>query len=321
MGKINNSNFRPAWWLRSKHLQTIWPSLLRKRPDFQPEWERVELADGDFIDLAWHQPLIANAPVVMLIHGLEGSLESHYAGNLLVALHQAGFRAVLMHLRGRGREPNRIAQSYHSGASNDLRLILKHLQQQELLPHAVIGVSLGGNLLLKYLGEEKANSPLQKAIAISVPFSLQACADRLEQGFSRIYGNYLLNLLKKSYHSKFSRIPSPLNLDQNLSHIKTLRQFDDLITAPLHDFNGAADYYERCSCAQFLPDIHTPTLILHSADDPFMTADVIPSSVDMSDAVTLELSRNGGHVGFIAQRPVWGLEYWLEKRVIQFLRN
>lgn len=319
MGKIINSNFRPAWWLRSKHLQTIWPSLFRKRPDFTPEWERVELEDGDFMDLAWHRQPEQDAPIVMLIHGLEGSLQSHYAGNLLVKLHENGFTGVLLHLRGRGREPNRLPQSYHSGKTEDLRLIMAHLTQQQQAPKAIVGISLGGNLLLKYLGEAGADSPLKAAIAASVPFSLQTCADQLERGLSNIYGRYLLRLLKQSYHNKFSRIASPLALDPKLNAIKTLQQFDDAITAPLHGFASAADYYQRCSCAQFLPAIQTPTLIIHASDDPFMRPEVVPRAAVMSEAVTLELTSHGGHVGFIGGSSLFRLDYWLEQRMLEHL--
>lgn len=321
MGKITNSTFHPAWWLRSKHLQTIWPSLFRKRPDFTPEWERVELGDGDFMDLAWYRRPETDAPIVMLIHGLEGSLKSHYAGNLLIKLHDNGFTGVLLHLRGRGREPNRLPQSYHSGATDDLRLIMAHLAKRRQTPAAIIGISLGGNLLLKYLGETGADNPLKTAVAASVPFSLQACATQLEQGLSKIYGHYLLNLLKQSYRTKFSLITSPLELEPELNDVQTLQQFDDAITAPLHGFEDATDYYRRCSCAQFLNTIHTPTLIIHARDDPFMRPDVIPDTADMSAAVTLELCKHGGHVGFIAGRSLFGPDYWLEQRIITHLQT
>ena len=274
------------------------------------------------MDLAWHKRPEPDAPIVMLIHGLEGSLESHYAGNLLAALHKAGYTGVLLHLRGRGREPNRLARSYHSGASADLGLMLEYLKNQDQLPAAVIGVSLGGNLLLKYLGEVGANSPLKAAMAISVPFSLQACAERFEQGISKIYGAYLLSALKKSYQAKFSRIKFPLIPEPDVTNFKTLQQFDDLVTAPLNGFTGSADYYQRCSCAQFLPTIETPTLILHASDDPFMTPDIVPEAAEMSDAVTLELSLHGGHVGFIQGGGALfsAPDYWLDGRVVGYLQ-
>lgn len=279
----------------------------------------MELEDGDFMDLAWHRQKDADAPLVMMIHGLEGSLESHYASNMLAALHAAGFNTLMLHLRGRGREPNRLPQSYHSGATDDLRLILDHLNRQQQRPVAVIGVSLGGNLLLKYLGEEGENCPLQTAIAISVPFELKTCATQLQTGFAKIYGRYLLNKLRESYHQKFSRINSPLDVDVN--ELKTLWQFDNRVTAPLHGFQGADDYYRQCSCKQFLPEIATPTLIIHAQDDPFMTPAVAPEADEMSDTVTLELTRYGGHVGFIEHQKGQGLHYWLEERVVTYLQR
>ncbi|MEZ5477007.1 MAG: hydrolase [Thiolinea sp.] len=308
------------WWLPSRHLQTIWPSLLRPRHRFTPHWECLELDDGDFLELAWH-PRPAS-PLVLVIHGLEGSLQSHYAGNLLEALHAGGFSSVLLHLRGCGRTPNRLPQSYHSGKTADLREVLSQLQQRGQLPDAVIGISLGGNLLLKYLGEEGADSPLQTAITISVPFQLAACARQLETGIARVYGRYLLSSLKASYRSKFSRMPSPLQVD--LQTIHTLWQFDDAITAPLHGFAGAADYYARCSSAAFLAAIRTPTLILQAADDPFLPSTAIPAATDLSATVTMELTRHGGHVGFIGQlagREPPPSPYWLEHRVIAHLQD
>ncbi len=319
MGKIINSAFKPVWWLHSPHLQTIWPSLFRKPADFTPEWERVELDDGDFIDLAWHRRPEADAPLVLMMHGLEGSLESHYAGNMLAALHDAGFSSVMLHLRGRGREPNRLPQSYHSGATDDLRLILKHLEQKGQAPQAAIGVSLSGNLLLKYLGEEGENCPLKTAVAVSVPFQLRACSKKLRAGLARIYGLYLLNKLKDSYRKKFSKMASPLAIDIN--NIKNLWQFDDLITAPLHGFKNAEDYYRQCSCTQFLPNIATPTLIIHAQDDPFMTPDIVPAREEMSEHVTLELTQFGGHVGFIESYSDGKLNYWLEPRIVAHLQH
>lgn len=319
MGKIINSSFRPAWWLRSPHLQTIFPSLFRKRAGFKPDWERMELEDGDFMDLAWHRRPEAEAPLVLMIHGLEGSLESHYAGNMLAALHEAGFSTVMMHLRGRGREPNRLPQSYHSGATDDLRLVLEQLAQRGQMPQAVIGVSLGGNLLLKYLGEEGENCPLKTAVAVSVPFQLRTCSKKLGKGFAKLYGQYLLNKLNASYRAKFGKITSPLTID--LKSIRTLWQFDDAITAPLHGFEGAEDYYRQCSCAQFLADIATPTLIIHAQDDPFMTPEIVPAEDEMSGDVTLELTRYGGHVGFIEGYAGGKLTYWLEQRVVAHLQE
>jgi uncharacterized protein len=317
MKRIQQSTFRPAWWLTSPHLQTLWPVFLRRRVQLSLQHERVELADGDFIDLAWH--LRPNSPLVLVIHGLEGSLQSHYAQTLMQALHQAGFASVFMHLRGCSDTPNRLPSSYHSGRTADIAEVLAHLQQTHRIPDAAVGFSLGGNLILKYLGETAAHSGLSAAVAVSIPFQLQECACKLERGFSLIYGRYLVGKLKGSYRRKFSQMASPLQVD--LDKLTTLFNFDDQITAPLNGFAGAEDYYTRSSSRQFLQNIQTPTLIIHAADDPFMYPDTVPTDAMLSDSVTLELTTHGGHVGFVGGRAPWQAEYWLEQRITEWLRT
>jgi uncharacterized protein len=313
---IKDVHFEPPWWLKSPHLQTIWPSLMRRRLAFQGDWETLELRDGDFIDLAW---LLAQGPLVMLIHGLEGSLQSHYAIPILQALHERGFSCVFMHLRGCSRTPNRLSRSYHSGATEDLEEVLQQLRQRNQPVSAVIGISLGGNLLLKYLGEKGAASDLTAAVAVSVPFHLDKTSKHLQRGAARIYQQYLLRKLLASYRRKFSRRPKPLPV--TLSSIKTLFDFDDRITAPLNGFQDADDYYRRCSCIGYLKGIETPTLILHARDDPFMPPGTTPQPGELGPGISLELCKYGGHVGFIRGRSPWSLEYWMESRVCDFLAH
>ncbi len=313
-GRIVSSGFRPAWWLRSAHLQTIWPSLLRPRRPLTVSWERLELADGDFIDLAWRR---SPGPRVLVIHGLEGSLESHYAFALLRALEQAGFCPVFMHLRGCGREPNRLARSYHSGATADLDEVLRQLDIRGERPDALIGISLGGNLLLKYLGEQGADALTRTAVAISVPFQLKTASRHMEQGVSRLYGRYLLDKLSRSSRkkSRLRKLPLPASLDE----IRSIYDFDDRITAPLNGFRDAEDYYRRCSCMDYLKQVLTPTLILHARDDPLMTPEVLPGPEQLGPGITLELSAHGGHVGFIEGGLPGFPRYWLERRVCDYL--
>lgn len=315
---IVESSFRSAWWLPGPHLPTLWPTFFRQRPALELDRERLELADGDFLDLSWHGP--RQHPVVLLLHGLEGSLHSHYTRPLLKALGEAGYRACLMHFRGCGGEPNRLPRSYHSGDSPELEQVAGLLQQKHGADlHAVVGFSLGGNLLLKWLGEQQAQAPVRRAVAVSVPFDLADAAQRLNEGFSRFYQRHLIGSLKQKYRQKFSRMPSPLQVD--LDQIRSFRQFDHQITAPLHGFSGVDDYYRSSSSRQFLNRIAVPTLIIHDRDDPFMYTSTVPDETELSPNVILELTRGGGHVGFIQGRFPGRARYWLEQRVLVWLQT
>jgi uncharacterized protein len=314
-GCLTTSRFRPAWWLPGPHLQTLWPSLMRRRPRLALTRRRIELADGDFIDLALGVP---SGPRVLVIHGLEGNLESHYAGSLMQALARGGFQPIFLFLRGCSEEPNRLDRAYHSGASADLAEVLEVLSRDpEGAPAAAIGFSLGANLLLKYLGETPAPR-LQRAVAVSVPFVLRDAMLRLDLGGSRLYRRHLLGKLKASLRRKFAERPFPLAVD--LDAIHNFNQFDDRITAPLNGFAGVFNYYTRASCRPFLADIHTPTLILQAADDPFMFPTTVPWAHELGPGVTLELAAHGGHVGFVAGLWPWKPHYWLETRVLEYLR-
>ncbi len=212
MGRLLKSPFRPAWWLSNAHLQTLWPAWFRRRRPPALEAERLELDDGDFIDLSWVRG--AQGPCVLVLHGLEGSLDSHYAGGTLSALAAAGYRPVFMYFRGCSGTPNRLPRGYHSGATEDLLSVLAHLAGRlGEPPYAAVGYSLGGNLLLKYLGERPPPIPLRAAVAISVPFRLGDAVGRLERGFSRLYQRHLVGRLRASYQHKFATLPSPLGVD------------------------------------------------------------------------------------------------------------
>jgi len=313
-GHIIESSFQPAWWLPGPHLQTLWPSLTRPRPKLPLTPRRIELADGDFIDLAVGRPL---GPRVLVIHGLEGNLESHYAGTLLQALESTGYQPIFMHLRGCSDETNRLDRAYHSGASEDLAEVLAELEQDpEGMPLAAIGFSLGANLLLKYLGEQ--TTPLVRAgIAVSVPFVLRDAMLRLDMGASRIYRRYLLDKLRLNLRRKFASRAMPLSV--NLDEIRDFNQFDELVTAPLNGFDGVFDYYNRASCRPFLQTIATPTLIIQAKDDPFMFPTTLPWEHELGPGVTLELAEHGGHVGFVAGRSPRHPVYWLEQRIPEFL--
>ena len=316
---IATSAFRPAWWLPGPHLQTLYPSLLRRRSHPELRRERLELPDGDFLDLDWTQH--DGRALVLVLHGLEGSLESHYTGSILAALLAAGYRAVLMYFRGCSGEPNRLARSYHSGDTADLRHVLARLAARgERKPLALIGYSLGGNVLLKALGEGAGMDSVRTAVAVSVPFDLDRAAHRLDQGFSRVYQRYLLNKLRRSYRAKLPVHAMPV-AEERLAALDTFRLFDNEVTAPLHGFRDVDDYYGRSSSRQYLRAITTPTLILHAADDPFIPEDAIPAEDELGPGVTLELSRRGGHVGFVEGGLPFRARYWLERRICAHLRG
>ena len=315
-GKITASRFEPAWWLPGGNLQTLWPYYFRRRTELDLARERLELPDGDFVDLC----LTANAgnPVVAVFHGLEGCVDSHYVKPLLAAIEKRGWHGVFMHFRGCSGEYNRLERSYHSGDTGDIDFLVAHLRRlYPGVPIAAAGYSLGGNALLKYLGEADRKGQVQAAAAVSVPYLLAEGAKRLKTGFSRVYQRRLLGLLKRKITGKFSTRDCPFNLN-DLPQLNDFFRFDDRVTAPLHGFAGVMDYYSRSSSRQFLKSVSVPSLLLHAMDDPFMTKDVIPEDDELSDCVQLELAETGGHIGFVSGKVPGYAWYWLEKRIIEF---
>jgi len=314
---ITRSAFRPAWWLPGPHLQTLYPSLFRSRKIPPLSRERIELPDGDFVDLDWTSQ--TDGLCVLILHGLEGSIDSHYTGGMLSALAAQGHTAGLMYFRGCSGTENRLPRSYHSGDTGDLDFVMQHIIR--LHPDrkiAVIAYSLGGNVLLKWLGEQGDQATPVTAVTLSVPFDLNSAALRLEQGMSKIYQQHLLQSLRESVRMKSSIHAMPFPTER-LEELRTFRDFDHTITAPLHGFAGVDDYYEQSSSKPFLKHIRIPTLMLQSRDDPFLPENALPAETDLSDTVTLELSRQGGHVGFISGRNPLQPVYWSEQRVLQHL--
>ncbi len=308
--------FRPAWWLPSGHLQTLWPALFRHQHKLRLSIERLELPDGDFVDLCKTEE--RDAPIVAVFHGLEGSINSAYANGIMKAIDDRGWYGVFMHFRGCGRELNRLARNYHSGDTGDIAFLIQTMRQRHpQRPLFAVGYSLGGNALLKYLGEEGSDPPLDAAVAVSVPFLLADSAKRLERGLSRLYQSYLLARLREKMHRKYRNAVAAVKID-NLKQLNTFYKFDDQITAPLHGFLDVHDYYRKSSSRQYLKNISIPTLIIQAVDDPFMTADTIPGRDELSDSIQLEASEHGGHVGFISGRLPWRAHYWLEKRIPEF---
>ena len=320
--------FKPAWWLPGPHLQTLWQSLFRHRPQPSVQRERLDTPDGDFLDLDWHGP--AHGPVVLLLHGLSGSARSPYIRGLQCALAARGWRTAALNFRGCSGQPNRTWRAYHSGETGDLHHVYHHLRRQHpAAPLAVVGFSLGGNVLLKWLGEQVDGVQPLAAVAVSAPLRLELCATRLNQGISRLYRNQLLRELKAFVRWKTAALHKAGLPDEaarlealgDLGPIRTFEGYDGRVVAGLYGFRDAADYYRQSGARPFLRHITRPTLVLHASDDPFMTPEVVPTASELAPSVRLEVSPSGGHVGFIGGRWPWRPEYWLEQRIPAFLEQ
>lgn len=308
-------------------MQTILPRFYRLRRKVKTYDETFELPDGDFVELSWAAKPThdSNKPLVVLFHGLGGSIDSFYASGMLQAVAKMGWQCVLMHFRSCGKKTNRLPQAYHCGETLDAGNFIRWLKAKNpQRPLAAIGFSLGGNMLAKYLGESREQSQLDCAVVISAPLKLSPCAERIGKRFSRVYQQFLLGKLKDGMLKKLDYLKEkfPLKLNAaDITKIKTLREFDERITGPLHGFENAEDYYTRASALPYLKHITTPTLIIHAADDPFMTHQVKPKPEELSSAIRYELSGKGGHVGFLHGRHPMKPQFWLEQRAPEYIRS
>jgi len=311
--------FRPAWWLPGPHLPTLWAALARRRPQPALRPERFELADGDFVDLSWVGG--ETGPLIVMLHGLEGSVRSKYAAALLSQIERHSWGGVLMQFRGCSGELNRLSRSYHSGDTDDFRSVLALLRRRYPdRPLMAVGYSLGGNVLLKYLGESGAANALEAAAAVSVPFDLGAAANRLNRGTSKFYQWHLVRSLRRKVEEKFARRSAPISI-ADLDRWTSFWSFDDNVTAPLHGFRDAREYYAKSSCRSFLRSIATPTLIIHARNDPFLSPDAIPEPCELSDSTTLLLTERGGHVGFVTGRNPLQADYWIDDCLMTWFRK
>jgi hypothetical protein len=313
------SAFHPAWWLPGAHGQTIAGRLLRRPrlPAFRRE--RLELPDGDFVDLDFAPGGRADRPLVVVLHGLEGSARRGYAIHTYDQLAKRGLRAAGLNFRSCSGEPNRTARFYHSGDTGDVRDVLATLSARGTPVAAAIGFSLGGNVLLKFLGEEGEAAPLRAAAAVSVPYDLAAGADALEATrMGRFYTRRFLKPLTAKAEAKAALLDGRCDLAR-IRAARTFRQFDDAATAPLHGFANAADYYARSSSAGFLERIRVPTLLLHAEDDPFLPPSSLPlAAIAANPWLRKAYTLRGGHVGFVAGQP-WAPRFWAEEEVVRFV--
>jgi uncharacterized protein len=315
--------YSPAWWIPGGHLQTLWGKLFRRQTPAPTVLERWDTPDGDFLEL--HRLAAErDAPRVLLLHGLEGTIRSHYAQGLLNEAARRRWGADLLIFRSCGPEINRTRRFYHSGETNDLGFVLDRiLEEFPASPLALAGVSLGGNVLLKFLGERGKNLPpqLKAAAAISVPFDLARSSTRINRGFSKFYQRFFLNSLRKKAQEKARRFPD-LASQERISALRTLADFDNLITGPLHGFRDAQDYYARSSSLPYLKSIRVNTLLFSAIDDPMLPAEVLDEvreAARHNPALEIDFVERGGHAGFITGLVPWRPFYYAEYRVGEFL--
>ena len=318
--------FSPAWWCPGQHSQTIWRKVFGHSPKLSLRRERWNTPDDDFLDLDFLDPDSSEGegvkvPTVLLLHGLEGSSRAKYILGMFQQSILRGWRSVGLNFRSCSGEINKQKRFYHSGETSDLNWIVNQLIHRfsgsSLL---IVGFSLGGNVLLKWLGEKGKQVPnqVQGAVAISVPFNLSSAAHRLDQGFNRLYRrNFLKTLIEKTLMKErlFPGLVDPKRVSRIISYI----DFDHEVTAPIHGFNDAQDYWERSSSAQFLSTIQCPTLLINARNDPFLPPSELPIKiVSQSNCLKAYFPRYGGHVGFIQGIAPWSVRYWVESRAFAF---
>ena len=312
------SSYRAPWFLRNGHTHTVYPALRREVSEVSYDRQRLELPDGDFLDLDWSR--VGSTSLVLVCHGLEGSSEGAYVKGMVRAFNRRGWDAVALNFRGCSGEPNRLRRFYHSGSSDDLWTALEGIRAKQEQPVSIVGFSLGGNVTLKLLGElgEKTPDWLKGAVAISVPCDLKSSGEVMAQSTNRIYMGRFLRDLRQKLKGKRSRFPVEMD-DTDYHRVRSFRDFDDRYTAPLHGFRDAEDYWARCSSRFFLDAIRCPALLINAADDPFLSAECFPRALAMGHRfVHLEIPEQGGHVGFVGG----GLqpdEYYTERRALEFL--
>lgn len=329
--------YRSPRWLLGGHAQTIYPYFL-PRPAIAYRRERVPTSDGDYWDFDWldapaaphgslstpasrDAPEAPGAPVVVLFHGLEGSASSHYARGLMAALAARGWRGVVAHFRGCGGTPNLLPRAYHSGDHEDIDGMLRAVRARMDAGAALhaVGVSIGGSALLNWLGRTGtlASRTLTSAVTVSVPLDLTAAGIAIGQGFNRVYTAHFLHTLKPKALAMSARFPGLLDANR-IRTVRSMWQFDEAVTAPLHGFRGADDYWARASSKAWLAQVAVPTLVLNALNDPFVPAASLPGPREVSRSVVLEQPADGGHVGFMTG-PAPGRIDWLPRRILAFL--
>lgn len=317
------SKFRPAWWLPGPHLPTIWGKMARRRAMVHDRLERIRTSDGDHVTLVRMGTISAGVPHLLILHGLEARISAKYAHGLLDEAQRLGWSGDMLMFRSCDGEVNAARRFYHSGETADLDLVVRRLVDDHPdLQLVVCGVSLGGNVLLKWLGEQGDQAPMQlkRAAAVSVPYDLEAGARMLEIGFRRVYARHFLATLIAKTVEKQARYPDLCDI-QKMRSARTFFEFDNILTGPVHGFADAHDYYQKSSSLRFLEAVRIPTLLLSAWNDPFLPRSVLTAVRNIARTnkhLFVEFSLTGGHVGWISGQP-WSPKYFMEARVVDWL--
>lgn len=312
-----SSIYKPPVLFRNGHFSTIYSSKLRIPPNIIQTRERIVLPDSDFMDLDWSYATKQSKEIVVLLHGLEGNAQRTYIKGIASHLNKRGCDAIAVNFRGCSGEPNRLYKSYTAGATDDLEIVINHILEKDQYDKIMLnGFSLGGNLMLKYLGEKNSiPSEIKKAVAVSTPLSLEHSLEELNKKRNTLYSKVFLMSLKKKLKEKSEMFPEDLHPDDH-KKIKSLLDFDTIYTSKAHGFVDAYDYYRKNSCLQFLPEIKVPILILNAKNDSFLSGSCYPVDLAKKQSnIFLEIPRYGGHVGFYDKNNV----YYNEKRTAEFI--
>jgi predicted alpha/beta-fold hydrolase len=327
MSRPSEYTYTPAWWVPGAHLRTLWGKFVR-RTTLETRSERWPTPDGDEIELRRIDAPGADAslaPRLLVLHGLEGTIRSHYLLGMLARAKRVGWSADALIFRSCNGEVTRARRLYHSGETSDLTLVVQRLVRDHPgQPLVLAGFSLGGNVLLKWLGErgEDLPSEIRGAVAVSVPFDLERGSRFIERGFGRVYTRHFLRTLKAKARAKLARDPGLFDAGR-LERAGTLYEFDDVVTAPVHGFENAHDYYSRSSSLGFLAAIRRPTLLLSAYDDPFLPPDVLDQVQYLARSnsfLSTEFHARGGHVGFVSGSSPLRPRYYAEERIFEYLR-
>ncbi len=320
MPVIHSSDYKPTWILRHSHSNTIISAVLRIVPQVPYQRERLELPDGDFIDTDWLKSP-KHDRLLIILHGMEGSSRRPYVKGMAKAFHAEGHDVVVMHFRGCSGTPNRLPRAYHMGDTADLHFLIQGIvAEKRYSAIALAGFSLGGNVILKYLGEQGNSIPgvLQSAVVFSVPCDIPSAEQKIARTENRLYVLRFLHTLNAKMLEKSVRFPELVQTNRPMP--RTLREFDERYTAPLHGFADAADYWRHSSSLPYLSSIRLPTLMVNALDDSFLSPVCFPfAEAKKSNFVVLETPNWGGHAGF----AIFGFKqpYWSEQRALKFILN